>query len=147
MRYRLIPACAQDKEWLEQLRRAVYRDLFFATWGAWDEGRHLRHCEECWDRGSIYIIELGETRVGMIQLLDLPDAVEVGEIQVAPEFQSNGIGTHLLRDTIARARAEGKKVSLSTGLKNRRAFDLYVRMGFRHVGQTDTHDLLEFPPQ
>ena len=147
MRYQLVAARAQDREWLEQLRRAVYRDLFFATWGAWDEARHIRHCEECWSQGSIFVVEVGETRVGMIQLFESPDAVEVGEIQIAPAHQNNGIGTRLLQDTTARAHAEGKKVALSTGLKNRRAFELYIRLGFRHVGRTDTHDLLEFEPQ
>jgi hypothetical protein len=46
MRYQLAKASAEDKPWLEQLRRAVYRDLFFETFGSWDEARHLRHCEE-----------------------------------------------------------------------------------------------------
>ena len=82
----------------------------------------------------------------MLQLFEHPDSVEVGEIQIAPEYQNNGIGTRLLRDTIARAHTDGKKVVLSTGLKNRRAFELYLRLGFRHIGQTDTHNLLECAP-
>jgi ribosomal protein S18 acetylase RimI-like enzyme len=31
-------------------------------------------------------------------------------------------------------------------LKNRRAFELYQRLGFRRVAQTDTHDHLECEP-
>jgi ribosomal protein S18 acetylase RimI-like enzyme len=146
MHYKLVPAVADDREWLEQLRRSVYRDLFFATWGSWDEARHLRHCDECWAAGSIYAIELEGSRVGMVQLFDLPDAVEVGEIQIAPEHQNKGIGTHVLRETVARAHVEGRKVVLSTGLQNRRAFELYLRLGFHHAGRTDTHNLLEYPP-
>jgi ribosomal protein S18 acetylase RimI-like enzyme len=146
MRYTLVPALEADRQWLEQLRRSVYRDLFFATWGNWDEVRHLRHCDECWAAGSIYAVELEGNRVGMVQLFDLPDTVEVGEIQIAAEHQNKGIGTHLLRDTVARAHVEGKKVVLSTGLQNRRAFQLYLRLGFSHTGQTDTHNLLECPP-
>ena len=146
MRYELVPVGVEDRQWLEQLRRSVYRDLFFATWGNWDEARHLRHCDECWVRGSICAVEIEGTRVGMMQLFELPGAVEVGEIQIAPEHQNNGIGTRLLRDTIARAHAEGKKVVLSTGLRNRRAFQLYLRLGFCHVGQSDTHNLLEYAP-
>jgi ribosomal protein S18 acetylase RimI-like enzyme len=146
MRYELIPAVDQDRPWLEQLRRSVYRDLFFATWGGWDEARHLRHCDECWVRGSIYAVEIDGTRVGMMQLFEVANAVEVGEIQIAPEHQNNGIGTRLLRDTIVRAHTAGKKVALSTGLQNHRAFQLYLRLGFRHTGQTDTHNLLECAP-
>jgi ribosomal protein S18 acetylase RimI-like enzyme len=146
MRYELTPAAHQDQPWLEQLRRSVYRELFFATWGAWDEARHLRHCNECWALGSIYAVEIEGTRVGMIQLFELSDAVEVGEIQIAPEHQNKGIGTRLLLDIIARAHTDRKKVVLSAGLQNRRAFELYVRLGFRHTGKTDTHNLLECPP-
>jgi ribosomal protein S18 acetylase RimI-like enzyme len=146
MRFELIPAVDQDRQWLEQLRRSVYRDLFFATWGGWDETRHLRHCEDCWARGSIYVVEIDGARVGMMQLFELPDAVEVGEIQIAPEYQNNGIGTRLLRDTITRAHSGGKKVVLSTGLQNHRAFQLYLRLGFHHTGRTDTHNLLECAP-
>ena len=145
-RLELIPAVEQDKHWLEQLRRAVYRDLFFATWGGWDEARHLRHSEGCWAQGSIQVVEVDGVRVGMLQLFELPDAVEVGEIQIAPEHQNKGIGSRLLRDTIARAHGEGKKVVLSTGLQNRRAFQLYLRLGFRHAGRTDTLELLECAP-
>ena len=143
MRYQLTPAGAHDQEWLEQLRRAVYRELFFATWGAWDEARHLRHCAECWERGEIFLIEVDGSRVGMIQLFEHTDTIEVGEIQIEPRHQNRGIGTRLLRDTVARAHAQRKTVALSTGLKNQRAFELYRRLGFRHVGQTDTHYLLE----
>jgi ribosomal protein S18 acetylase RimI-like enzyme len=144
--YQLVAAAQDDQQWLEQLRRSVYRDLFFATWGQWDEARHLRHCSECWDRGSIFRVEVDGARVGMIQLFEHADAIEVGEIQIAPRYQGRGIGSLLLRDTVRKAQARGKKVSLATGLKNHRAFSLYRRLGFDHVGQTETHNLFEFPP-
>jgi ribosomal protein S18 acetylase RimI-like enzyme len=147
MGYQLTPASTHDQEWLQQLCRSVYGDLFFATWGAWDEARHLRHCAECWERRGIFVIEVDGSRVGMIQLFDRADTIEVGEIQIEPRHQNRGIGTHLLRDTTARAHTQRKTVSLSTGLKNQRAFDLYRRLGFRHVGQTDTHNQLASEPQ
>ena len=143
MAYQLIPATSEDQAWLEQLRRAVYQELFFATWGGWDEARHLRHCGECWERGGIYCVEVDGMRVGMIQLFERDDAIEVGEIQIQPTHQGHGIGTRLLLDTIARAHARRKKVSLSTALKNQRAFDLYRRLGFRHIAHTDTHNHME----
>ena len=43
MRYKLAPTFEDDRQWLEQLRRSVYRDLFFATWGNWDEVRAPAH--------------------------------------------------------------------------------------------------------
>ena len=145
MNYCLVPATPEEQAWLEQLRRSVYRDLFFATWGHWDEARHLRHCSECWERGNIFCVEVDGVRVGMIQLFELPETIEVGEIQIAPPYQRQGIGSVVLRDTVKRAHESGRKVSLATGLKNHRAFALYERLGFQCVGQTETHNLFEFP--
>ena len=147
MAYQLIPAVPEDEAWLEQLRRAVYRELFFATWGGWDEARHLRHCAECWERGGISRIEIDGACVGMIQLFDHPDSLEIGEIQIQPGYQNRGIGTGLLRDTIDRAREQHKKVSLSVALKNERAYRLYERLGFQKVAQNETHNLMAHPAQ
>ena len=146
MGYQLVPAVPEDEAWLEQLRRAVYRELFFATWSGWDEARHLRHCAECWERGQIFCIEIDGVRVGMIQLFDEPDAIEIGEIQIQPSYQNRGIGTRLLRDTIDRAHEQRKKVSLSVALKNERAYRLYARLGFQKVAQNETHNLMAYAP-
>lgn len=145
IKYRLIPATEQDRPWLERLRRAVYRDLFIATWGDWDEGRHVRQWAAAWDRGDISLIEVAGERVGTIQLFEHDDALEVGEIQIQPAHQNQGLGTRVLSDVIERARLQGQVVRLSTGLHNR-AVRLYERLGFRHVLRTETHFHLEWAP-
>lgn len=146
MAYRLVPTTAEDRPWLDELRRAVYLDLFVATWGGWDEIRHARHFDACWERGDIALIEVDGVRVGMIQLAEQGDAVEICEIQIHPSYQGQGIGTRLIQDTVAQAHAEGKKVCLSTGLQNRRAVKLYRRLGFIEVAQTETHYEMESEP-
>ena len=83
----------------------------------------------------------------MIQLFDHPDGIEIGEIQIQPSYQNRGIGTRLLTDTIARAREQHKKVSLSVALKNERAYQLYERLGFQKVAQNETHNLMVYAPQ
>jgi ribosomal protein S18 acetylase RimI-like enzyme len=147
MPFELIAATPADWPWLENLRRAAYRDLFDATWGGWDEARHARHFAQCIEQGHIRIIELNGDRVGMVQVFDLPDAFEVGEIQVQPKHQGLGIGTRVLEDIIALAHADRKAVRLSVALKNERALRLYERLGFRRAGQSDTHNLLEIEPR
>jgi len=136
---KVTAASIEDKEWLEHLRRDVYQELFKATFGGWNEVRHTRQFSECWDRGCISIINVDGVRVGMIQLFEQPDAVEVAEIQIERRHQSKGIGSRVLNDVIARAHRQGKKVVLSVGLKNYRAFELYQRLGFRKVSQSETH--------
>src|SRR5262245_945539 len=89
--YRLIRAAARDQPWVDQLRRTVYRELFINTFGSWGEARHLRDTRECWQRGQISIIQLGGEPIGMIQILDREESIEIGELQIEPAHQ--GVGT------------------------------------------------------
>jgi GNAT superfamily N-acetyltransferase len=142
--YSLRHAKDPDKTWLEELRRAAYEGLFDATWGGWDEGRHQRHFAKSWRRGGIQLIEIDGRPIGMIQLSDLEVCVEVGEIQIAPDHQNNGIGTQLLVDVIDRARQQGRDVILSTGLMNSGAYRLFGRLGFEETERSDTHIHLRY---
>ncbi len=146
MRIRLKAALATDERWLDQLRRNVYEELVRATWGSWDEARHVRQFAECWKLGNISLIEVDGVRVGMIQIFESPDIVEVGEIQIELSHQNRGIGTTMLRDVIERAHRQRKAVRLSLGLQNHGALRLYQRLGFRLVEKTDTHNHLTCEP-
>ena len=145
--YRLLRAVARDQRWLDQLRRTVYRELFIATFGKWDERRHARHTRECWDRGHISIIQVDGERVGMIQILDHPHSVEIGEVQIQPAYQRRGIGSRVLSDVISQAHKRGKSVALSVALKNEQAYRFYQRHGFRQISQTETHCQLQSDPR
>ncbi len=146
MEIRLKTALATDERWLDQLRRGVYQELFRATWGGWDEARHMRQFAKCWKLGNISLIEVDGVRVGMIQLFDSPDSVEVGEIQIELSHQNRGIGAALLRDVTTRAHRQRKTVLLSVGLQNHGALRLYQRLGFRLVEKTETHHHLTYAP-
>jgi len=146
MVYQLVPASIEDEAWLERLRRDVYQELFTATFGSWDETRHARQFGECLNRGGISIIEVDGAPVGMIQLFDQSDAVEVGEIQIQPSHQNQGIGTRVLKDTIAQVHEQRRKVLLSVALKNDRAYQLYQRLGFQKVAHNDTHNFMACDP-
>lgn len=139
MNYRLIDASPADETWLDGLRRRAYEDLFNATWGGWDEARHLRQFSQSMKRGHISIIEVDGKRVGMVQLLEDSEAVEVAEIQIDPSDQSRGVGTSVLLDVISDACGRGRDVRLSVGLKNQRAIRLYERLGFSSVARSETH--------
>jgi ribosomal protein S18 acetylase RimI-like enzyme len=133
------PAEPADRDRLDALRRAAYRDLFDATWGGWDEERHARHFAACWDRGSIRLVFEDDAFVGMLQVVATDTEVEVAEVQVHPDHQGRGLGTRLLREVLDDARRTGRDVVLSTGLRNDGALRLYARLGFDEVRRTDTH--------
>ena len=139
MPYSLRHAKDADRAWLEELRRAAYEHLFNATWGGWDETRHQRHFAATWQQGRIQLIEVNGRPIGMIQLREPDDCVEIGEIQILPEYQNKGLGTQLLVEVIDRARQQGRDVILSMGLMNSGAHRLYERLGFEETERSDTH--------
>jgi len=140
----LKPASDADKEWLDALRREAYRDLFDATWGGWDEARHLRHFSEFWEAGGISIVVVDGQPVGVVQLFDSKDVVEIGEIQVLPKHQNRGIGTSIVSDVIESAKKNSKCASLYLGLKNQGALRLYKRLGFEETARSDTHIFMTY---
>ncbi|HEX6241702.1 MAG TPA: GNAT family N-acetyltransferase [Polyangiales bacterium] len=144
--YALRPTVQGDERWLEALRREVYRALVIRTFGAWDEARHARHCAECLAQGPVSLIEVDGAAVGMLQLLDRPDALVIGEIQLQPGHQRRGLGTRVLRDVISHAHAEGRCARLSVAHKNEDARRLYRRLGFEEVARTDSHVVMELRP-
>ena len=75
----------------------------------------------------------------MIQAFHGPGSVEVGEIQVLPRFQNQGIGRRVLQEIIGAAHKLGKPVSLSLGLRNEAAYRLYSSLRFQETGRSDTH--------
>jgi streptomycin 6-kinase len=142
--YRLRNASDADKSWLDSLRREVYKDLFDATWGKWDEERHLRHFASCWEAGNIQIIENNNIPVGMLQLFETGPTIEISEIQISPRYQGKGLGALIIKDILKSASANEKKVTLSTGLKNTRALKLYEKLGFIETESTDAKIYMEY---
>ena len=72
----------------------------------------------------------------------LPDEVRLDRVFLLPECQNRGIGTRLVRDVLAEARAAGLPVRLRVFRVNP-ARRLYERLGFVATGETDTHALME----
>jgi ribosomal protein S18 acetylase RimI-like enzyme len=137
--YTQRPARSIDEAWLDKLRRAAYKRLFDATWGAWDENRHQRHFSASLQQGGISIIEIDGEPVGMLQIRDEADVFEIAEIQIYPRFQRGGIGRQVLLDTLSKAHKLDKDVRLSLGLRNEDAYRLYQSLGFQEIKRTDTH--------
>lgn len=75
--------------------------------------------------------------VGRLYLARADDALLVVDISLLPAWRNRGIGTTLLRDTIARAARDGLPTRLQVASSNR-ARSLYARLGFEPL--TDPAD-------
>ena len=72
--------------------------------------------------------------------------MHVVDLTLMPEHRSHGLGSQIFRDLLEEAESEGLTVTLRVGRRNRRATDLYTRLGFDLVGVDDLDNYFEWSP-
>jgi ribosomal protein S18 acetylase RimI-like enzyme len=129
----LRPARASDKDFAISLRLDGASSRL-ATLGPVDE-RSLRarfKKNYCRDRSTIICLDGKD--VGWIQVLEAEDRIEIEQLHFVAPYRNRGLGRMLIEDIFAYARASGRVVKLSV-IRGNRAIRLYLRLGFRLVGE------------
>jgi len=80
--------------------------------------------------------------VGCLWVRKHPDALELVRLYLLPEAQGRGIGARLVTTLCQRAARNGLAVRLRV-MRVNQAQRLYRRLGFKVVGETETHFLME----
>ena len=83
------------------------------------------------------VIEVDGEPAGRLRVERSPGVVELAGIQLLPRFQSQGIGTRIIRGLIDEARAADARLELLAEPDNPRARALYERLGFVPSGRLD----------
>lgn len=132
--YILRPATAADYDYLYQLHRNTIRPYVEATWG-WDEEEQQELWQNHFDPTGRQIIQLliadTPTDIGTLELSYNVDNWYLDLIEIAPEYQNQGIGTTIISDLIRQAHAAGLPLTLSVLKANTPARRLYKRLGFQ----------------
>jgi ribosomal protein S18 acetylase RimI-like enzyme len=138
----LRPANARDMEFLRRVHREAMRPHVERTWGSWDEGVQRKRFYESTDPATHEVIEVSGEPVGCQWVRQHPDALELVRLYLLPEAQGRGIGTHLVTALCQQAARQGLIVRLRV-MRVNQAQRLYRRLGFKVVGETETHLLME----
>jgi|SRR6185437_7670836 len=137
------PAYESDTHFACEAHHRAYRDVVERQFGAWSDDQQDRYFQSDWDPTIFAIVLCDGVKCGYLCIEDRDDDIHVREIVLLPEYQGRGIGSAILRDAMGRARARAVPVRLGTCHENR-ALGLYRRLGFREIGRTETHTLLEW---
>ena len=90
------------------------------------------------DRDGVELLvmtEPGERVIGYAVLWVVLDQAELANLALTTSRRGEGLGSHLLREVMARAGERGvRKLFLEVRASNQRAIDLYGRFGFEEVG-------------
>ena len=98
---------------------------------------------DSWAAATHEIISYGDVPCGYLHIEHRANDIQIHELVIDPEFQGNGIGSHILRETMGIAGTRSIPIHLRV-LRLNRAANLYRRLGFREIGTTDTHVLMEW---
>lgn len=132
---------AADLDFLLALYEVALVPYVVATLGYWDEDAERRRFEDKTRPELQQIIERDGVPIGCLFAQRTPEAVKLNRILLLPEHQRLGIGSRLVRELVAAAARDGLPVTLRV-MRVNPAHSLYGRLGFRVVGETDTHYLM-----
>jgi ribosomal protein S18 acetylase RimI-like enzyme len=132
------PIRLEDSEFLRELNRLVMKDYVTQTWG-WDEVWQRQYFVRNFDKNIGKILVLDNVDIGFYRVTEDQNETFLVSILILPEFQKKGIGTNLIQDLIA---AKTKPIRLQV-LKVNPAQNLYKRLGFTQVSETETHLIMK----
>jgi GNAT superfamily N-acetyltransferase len=139
------PATESDRGFAYEVKRAALGPYVEQVWG-WDEPLQQTFQARSWEAGRPDIIVLDGEDAGTVQFVRRQADYLLGEFYLLPRYHRRGVGARLLRQMLDRADAEGVGVALQV-IKINPARNLYERHGFRVVGETATHFLMERAPR
>lgn len=136
-------ATAADTEFARRAHHAAYHDVVVRQFGVFDEQVQDTFFTKSWKPEVYQILLDGEMRIGYCSVEDFLDHIRVHELVLLPEFQRQGIGSGILQEILAEAKAKNVPVSLEV-LKESSAQYFYHKLGFKNIGSTETHVQMKY---
>jgi ribosomal protein S18 acetylase RimI-like enzyme len=139
---KLRKATAGDSQFAYRTKKAAFKKYVEEVWG-WDEEEQRQLHERRFASQDFQVIQVSGMDVGILAMVRQPDCVKVNQMYILPEYQNRGIGAACMMHIIEDATALKLPVRLQVLKVNRRAVKFYQRLGFKIIGESDTHVLME----
>ena len=136
----LRPATSADSQFCYTIHRAAAGPYVQALWG-WDDATQLAYHAHRFDPARTQIITVGGHDAGSLIVEYRPTEIYLGRIELHPDYQGHGIGSHLIQKLLTQAAARGQHVLLDVLAVNHRAQALYRRLGFEEVTRHGPGDI------
>ena len=147
MKVDIRPAKREEVDWLADLFTRSMRDAIAATRGSWDIAREDAQFRRQLQLPDTRVIRVENNGVGFLTTRALPNkSLEVHTLCIEPDWQCAGIGTHVMREIMAAARAASSSIVLSVLKANTRARLFYERLGFVEIGTSTHHVRMRWSP-
>jgi len=138
--YSVREATPEDFDFARDVKLEGLRPYIEKLWG-WNDEVEERQFRENFDPATATIISSEHGSVGYYELVDRGFELFLAGLYIDARFRGRGLGTAVLRELLAIARARQLPLSLRV-LKPNPARRLYQRLGFRVTRATKTHVLM-----
>lgn len=142
MDYIVREARTEDKKEIYELFTASIYPYVEEIWG-WDEEFQKNDFADSFASIEQYkVIEVEGRFAGFIQINEEGNVLNLAEIHLLPEMQGKGIGGSIIQSVINAASDRKMEAQIGVFKRNQRAYELYQRLGFEKICETDTHYIL-----
>lgn len=126
LQFSLRPATANDHNFLIDLRIKTMKPFFENTFG-WNDNDEREKAIDNLNCSKIAMCE--NIRIGVIKVINKSEELHLHQLQFLPQYQKNGIGAELIRQTIKHSENLNKPITLFV-VQNTPAKRLYEKYGF-----------------
>ena len=144
MDYKIRIATPDDRNLIYALKAESVRPYVEKIWG-WDEDYQKNDFDSDFSNiEQFHVIEINNSFVGFVQYHFEYPYLEVVEIHLLPECRGKGIGSDILQYLQKVCVTQDRKIRIGCFKENHRAKQLYLKLGFIQIKETDTHFILEY---
>jgi ribosomal protein S18 acetylase RimI-like enzyme len=145
-RYWLREVTDADNDFMFDVKRSGMREYVASTFGEWNDAEQRARFESLLTPQYDRIVVTTHGDIGTLCVTWDSDPVFLAGIYLAPAARGAGLGSAIIGDILDHARQLDRIVQLRVLRTNTPARRLYERLGFRLVGDTDTHLVMQVSP-
>lgn len=139
MHYTLTKVEEDDFNGIYNIKKTSVQMYVEKIWG-WDEQYQLNDFKNDFKNiGDFRLIVVGNEKVGFLQVASTENSIYIVEIHLVESFRGKGIGTSIIRKIIEQARKNNQSILTGCFRDNTRAKELYLKIGFTIVRETEFH--------
>lgn len=131
-----------DSEFAYRVKKLAFGKYVDQVWG-WDETEQQHLHQRRFAAQEFSVIQWSGIDVGVVAIVREPDCLKLNQLFILPDYQGKGIGKACMQRIIDRAGASGSPIKLQVLKVNNKALAFFQRLGFKKIGQSDTHILME----
>ncbi len=135
--FKIRQATNNDSDFFYNVKKTVLKKYIEEIW-SWDEDFQIQFHNENFHVAESYIIIVDEKNAGTVEVKEDDEKFFISSLYLLPQYQNRQIGSTIIKNYIAKATEEKKRVELEVLKLNVHAQRLYKSLGFTLTEKDDT---------